>query len=72
MTWGTIDGTPLHIDTDVVSTPGPVFKIPKESVRDGIGLKLASKASKSQRVRKKAAMAQATSTILGKRYIFCV
>ena len=66
MTWGTIEGTPLHIDTDVTATPGQVFKIPKESVRDGIGLKLASKASKSQREKKKAAMAQATSTILGR------
>ena len=69
MTWGTIEGTPLHIDTDVSSTPGQVFKIPKESIRDGIGLKLASKATKSQREKKKAAMAQATSTILGGRFV---
>ncbi len=67
MTWGTIEGTPLQIDIDVSATPGQVFKIPKESMRDGIGLKLANKALKSQREKKKAAMAQATSTILGER-----
>ncbi len=66
MTWGTIEGTPLHIDTDVTATPGQVFKIPKASIRDGIGLRLASKASKSQREKKKVAMAQATSAILGR------
>ena len=66
MTWGTIEGTPLHIDTDITATPGQVFKIPKASIRDGIGLRLASKASKSQREKKKVAMAQATSAILGR------
>lgn len=69
MTWGTIDGTPLHIDGDITSTPGQVFKIPKESLRDNIGIKLASEASKSQREKKKAAMAQATSALLGARYM---
>ena len=67
MTWGTIEGTPLHIDVDITATPGPVFKIPKAPKRDQLALKLAGKVSKNKREKKKAAMAQATYTLLGKR-----
>ena len=43
--------------------PGPVFKIPKMSMREELGHRLADKAVKSQRDKKKAALAQASSSI---------
>ena len=63
MTWGTVDGTPMRLDGDVTATPGPVFKIPKMSMREELGHRLADKAVKSQRDKKKAALAQASSSI---------
>ena len=63
MTWGTIEGTPLHLETDVVATPGPVFKIPKASKRDQLAQKLAEKASKNQQEKKQAAI-QHTASLL--------
>ena len=55
MTWGSIEGTPLHLETDVTPTPGPSFKIPKASRREELAIRLAEKASKVNRERKKAA-----------------
>lgn len=49
MTWGSIEGTPVKID----STPGPSFKMPKIPVREKIGLKLADQVAKASRERKK-------------------
>ena len=63
MTWGTVDSTPMRLDGDVTATPGPVFKIPKVSKRDEIGHRLAENAVKSQRDKKKAALAQASSSL---------
>ena len=67
MTWGEIEGTPLRLETDIIATPGPTFKMPKAPKRDELAHKLADKASKSQRDKKKRAMAQATSTLLSVR-----
>ena len=67
MTWGEVEGTPLRLETDIVATPGPTFKMPKVPKRDELAHKLADKASKSQRDKKKRAMAQATSTLLSVR-----
>ena len=53
----------MRLDGDVTATPGPVFKIPKVSKRDELGHKLAEKAAKSQREKKKAALAQASSSL---------
>ena len=67
MAWGEIEGTPLRLETDIITTPGPTFKMPKAPKRDELAHKLADKASKSQRDKKKRAMAQATSTLLSVR-----
>lgn len=55
MTWGSIDGTPLHLETDVTPGHGPTFKIPSIPRREEIAHRLADKATKSTRERKKAA-----------------
>ena len=55
MTWGTIDGTPLRIETDIVPTAAPAFNMPDVPKRDALGLKLAEKAAKANKERKKAA-----------------
>ncbi len=54
MTWGTIEGTPQRLDSDLTTTPGPAFKLPKESVREKVALKLADEVVKASRTRKKA------------------
>lgn len=63
MTWGTVEGTPLHISTDITPTPGPVFKIPKTPRRDALAHQLAEKASKSLREKKRIAL-EKTSQLL--------
>lgn len=55
MTWGSVEGTPLHLDTDVTPGHGPTFKIPDVPRREAIAHKLADKVTKSTRERKKAA-----------------
>lgn len=55
MTWGSIEGTPLHLETDITPGHGPAFKIPHIPRREEIAHKLADKATKSTRERKKAA-----------------
>ena len=55
MTWGSIGGTPVHLDTDVVPGPGPTFKIPTVPRREELAHQLADKATKSTRERRKAA-----------------
>ena len=55
MTWGTIDGTPLRLETDIVPTSAPAFKMPKVPKREALGIKLAEKAAKANKDRKKAA-----------------
>ena len=55
MTWGTIEGTPFHLDTDVTPHSGPTFKMPKTPKREEVAMKLAEKASKANKERKKAA-----------------
>ena len=52
MTWGTIEGTPQLLDTDVTPAHGPAFKLPKESVREKVALKLADQVGKANRLRK--------------------
>ena len=56
MTWGTVEGTPLHISGDITPTPGPTFKIPKTPRRDELAHQLAEKASKSLREKKRVAL----------------
>ena len=63
MTWGTIEGTPLHIDTDIVATPGPVFKIPRTPQRDALAHQLAEKASRSIKEKRKIALEKTTSLL---------
>lgn len=67
MTWGEIEGTPFHLESDIIATPGPTFKMPKAPKRDELAHKLADKVTKRQRDKKKQAMAQATSTLLSVR-----
>ena len=55
MTWGTIDGTPLRIEADVMPTSAPAFKMPDVPKRDALGHKLAEKAAKANKERKKVA-----------------
>lgn len=68
MTWGTIEGTPLHLDIDITATPGPVFKIPKNSRRETLAHQLAEKASKGQREKKRFAL-ERTSLLLKRQVI---
>ena len=56
MTWGTIEGTPFQLETDVIPSAGPSFKMPKIPKREEIALKLAEKAAKATKERKKAAV----------------
>ncbi|ORX47497.1 hypothetical protein DM01DRAFT_1339126 [Hesseltinella vesiculosa] len=49
MTWGEIEGTPIQIKGS--DTPGRQFTLPKQSLRDQIGMKLSEKASKAYRQR---------------------
>lgn len=67
MTWGTIEGTPLHLDTDIVATPGPVFKIPKTPRREVLAHRLAEKASKGQSEKRKFALEK--TSLLIKRFV---
>ena len=57
MTWGSIEGTPLRLGSDVTPAPGPSFKLPKDSAREQVAHKLADQVSKANRARKKASMA---------------
>ena len=52
MTWGSIDGTPVKIDSDC-AIPGPSFKMPKIPVREKVAQKLADQVAKASRDRKK-------------------
>ena len=36
MTWGTIEGTPFQLETDVIPSAGPSFKMPKIPKREEI------------------------------------
>ncbi len=67
MTWGSIEGTPFHLDTDITPMPGPSFKLPKVPRREEIALKLAEKANKANRERKKAAELAASPALLRQR-----
>ncbi len=64
MTWGSIDGTPFHLETDITPMPGPSFKMPKVPRREEIAIKLTEKVSKAQRDRKKAAEQAASPALL--------
>lgn len=55
MTWGTIDGTPFHLDTDLTPHSGPAFKMPKAPRREELAHKLVEKTAKANKERKKAA-----------------
>ena len=55
MTWGSIEGTPVHLETDVVPGPGPTFKMPDIPRREKLAHRLADKATKTTRERRKAA-----------------
>ena len=55
MTWGSIEGTPLHLETDVTPGRGPTFKIPAVPRREEIAHRLADNVTKSTRDRRKAA-----------------
>lgn len=52
MTWGSIVGTPIRIDSDSVPH-GPLFKMPKIHAREKVGLKLADQVAKASRERRK-------------------
>lgn len=55
MTWGSIDGTPLRLETDVLPTTAQAFKMADVPKRDALGLKLAEKVAQATKERKKAA-----------------
>lgn len=55
MTWGSIDGTPFHLETDLTPHSGPTFKMPKTPRREEIANRLVEKAAKANKERKKAA-----------------
>ena len=59
MTWGSIEGTPQRLDSDLTPSSGPTFKLPKESVREKVALKLADEVAKATRARKKATLVSA-------------
>lgn len=50
MTWGSIEGTPMRIESE---SSGPSFKIPKIPSREKIALKLADEVAKTSRERRK-------------------
>ena len=54
MTWGSIGGTPLHIETDVTAGHGPTFKMPTVQRREQLARQLADKVTKSTRDKRKA------------------
>ena len=56
MTWGSIDGTPFRLDTDITPSSGPTFKMPKIPKREELAIKLAEKSANATRERKKAAI----------------
>lgn len=53
MTWGSIDGTPLRLDSDSVTPTGPSFKMPKVPAREMVALKLADQVAKANREKRK-------------------
>lgn len=55
MTWGSVEGTPVRIDSDSINpiSGGPSFKIPKIPAREKIALKLADQVAKTSRERRK-------------------
>ncbi len=55
MTWGSIDGTPLRLDTDVLPTTAQAFKMANIPKRDALGMRLAEKVAQATKERKKAA-----------------
>ena len=55
MTWGTIEGTPFRLETDITPNTGPSFKMPKTTKRELLAHRLADKANKANRERKRAA-----------------
>lgn len=55
MTWGAIDGTPFHLETDLTPHSGPTFKMPKAPKREELANKLVENAAKAKKERKKAA-----------------
>lgn len=55
MTWGSIEGTPFHLETDLTPHSGPTFKMPKTPRREEIAHKLVEKVAKATKERKKAA-----------------
>ncbi len=62
MTWGSIEGTPVRLDSD--SIPGPSFKMPKIPTRERIALKLADQVAKTSRERRKHSSAARSVTLL--------
>lgn len=59
MTWGSVEGTPQRLDTEVVPPPGPSFKMPKIPAREKMAIKLADEVAKASRQRKKIVAATA-------------
>lgn len=55
MTWGSIGGTPLHLETDVTPGRGPTFKMPTILRREQLAHQLADNVTKSTRDKRKAA-----------------
>lgn len=60
MTWGSIEGTPIRIDSDSrpFTPSGPSFKMPKIPTREKVALRLADQVAKATRERKKAMSAR--------------
>ena len=52
MTWGSIEGTPLRLDSDPVP-PSTSFKMPKIPAREKVALKLADQVAKANREKKR-------------------
>ena len=71
MTWGSIEGTPLRLDSDSTPAPGPSFKLPKVSSREQVALRLTDHVAKANRARKKASMGARYICVCANLNVFC-
>ncbi|XP_059839219.1 splicing factor ESS-2 homolog [Hypanus sabinus] len=68
MTWGEIEGTPLHLSGSetphVDRTPGPAFKILEPGRRERLGLKMVNEVAAKNRTKKQEALRKATESLV--------
>ncbi|XP_069764236.1 splicing factor ESS-2 homolog isoform X2 [Narcine bancroftii] len=68
MTWGEIEGTPLHLSSSetphVDRTPGPAFKILEPGRRERLGLKMVNEVAAKNRTKKQEALRKATESLV--------